>query len=126
MNKVRINITLNKLIHEKARYWCQREDKSLSETIEGFLKRYVDSKSPDSVGEMQPNYHLEKPLQADMLRLFQQLSPSKQLQLLDFATFLNSKAETAQPNSIKDIWKDSIWISNDFDAPLEDFKEYMP
>lgn len=23
------------------------------------------------------------------------------------------------------IWKDKIWIADDFDAPLEDFQEYM-
>jgi hypothetical protein len=23
------------------------------------------------------------------------------------------------------IWKDKLWIADDFDAPLEDFQEYM-
>jgi DNA-damage-inducible protein J len=23
------------------------------------------------------------------------------------------------------VWKDKIWISDDFDAPIDDFKEYM-
>jgi Protein of unknown function (DUF2281) len=40
---------------------------------------------------------------------------------------LTPSAETA-PSQRKDmfgIWQGQIWMANDFDAPLDDFEEYM-
>ena len=51
-----------------------------------------------------------------------------------FITFVepikNETAEINQPlklprSTALGIWKDKVWISDDFNAPLEDMKEYM-
>lgn len=46
---------------------------------------------------------------------------------LDFLSYRIAMSET-QPNNIKrspGIMKSPVYMSDDFDSPLEDFKEYM-
>ncbi len=33
--------------------------------------------------------------------------------------------ESQKNRPVPGLWRDRIWIADDFDAPLEDFKEYM-
>jgi hypothetical protein len=74
MKKVRVNITLDQSIHEKAAFFSIKEGKSLSENIELPVK------------EQKWNSHY----------------------------------------SAYGIMKGQIFISEDFDEPLEMFKEYVP
>ena len=66
-------------------------------------------------------------------RKWRMLSPSNQKQASDFVDFLLSRQQQSAEFSPKSrpelqlgIWKDEpFYISDDFDAPLDDFKEYM-
>jgi len=66
-------------------------------------------------------------------RKLRRLNPANQKQASDFIDFLLAKqqrentSKTTGKASIQfGIWKDEpCFISDDFDAPLDDFKEYM-
>lgn len=64
---------------------------------------------------------------------WRQLSRANQKQAADFVDFLLARQQMDQQEQMPiksniqlGIWKDEpFYISDDFDAPLEDFKEYM-
>ena len=60
---------------------------------------------------------------------FETLPPEKQAEVVDFIQFLKSRqAHQDQPPKTKrpfGVLKGEVWMSDDFDAPLEDFAEYM-
>lgn len=60
---------------------------------------------------------------------FETLPPEKQAEVVDFIQFLKSRLEQqAQPQKTKrpfGVLKGEVWMSDDFEAPLEDFAEYM-
>ena len=68
-----------------------------------------------------------------LMRKWNDLNPANQKQASDFVDFLLSRqqAEKQKPQPRKSnirlgVWKDEpFYISEDFDAPLDDFKEYM-
>jgi antitoxin (DNA-binding transcriptional repressor) of toxin-antitoxin stability system len=68
--------------------------------------------------------------QASLPELIDQLSPGEELRILHEGTTIATLVKTWTPNpaprqagSAKNI---PHFMANDFDAPLEDFKEYMP
>ena len=144
MSKARINITLNQELHEKAKYWSSREQKSLSSVVEALLTDYCNQKNPPftdrdnspllatdierpllSVAENLQLYHSNNPIMA-ITNAAEKLPVSKQMELLNFAEYLNLKESENNKISLRGIYPTGIWMSDDFDAPLEDFKEYMP
>ncbi len=69
---------------------------------------------------------------AAILEQLQQLPEPMQQQALKYIEALvaeHHQGEKSTPRmSRKDafgIWKDQVWMADDFDAPLEDLKEYM-
>ena len=66
--------------------------------------------------------------QADLRGLIAQLKPSDQVLIVDNGQPIARLMRTSAPNwscragSAKDK---PIWVAPDFDAPLEDFREYM-
>lgn len=68
---------------------------------------------------------------AEILYTIAQMPEELKQELLHYAKYLfqnYSKVETQEKPTKRGglgIWKDKIWISEDFDEPLEDFKEYM-
>jgi hypothetical protein len=68
---------------------------------------------------------------AEILNTVAQMPETLKQELLHYAKYLfqNYLKTEAEEKSTKrgglGIWKDKIWISDDFDEPLEDFKEYM-
>lgn len=63
------------------------------------------------------------------LQDFETLPPEKQAEVIDFIQFLKSKqVQQAQPQQEKrpfGVLQGEVWMSDDFDAPIEDFAEYM-
>ncbi len=128
MHKIRVNITLDKDIHEKAKYWAQKEGKSLSENIESMLNAYNQERNEMRVSEPKTPYSStsNSPLQVALLEVFVQLHPENQTELLQFAEYLNSKNLRNTQNSVRGIFKGKLKMTEDFDAPLDTFKAYMP
>ena len=62
-----------------------------------------------------------------MYQKIHQLPPQVQYELLDYIEFLASKYQTDKPTKpYFGCMKGTVtWISDDFNAPLDDFKEYM-
>ena len=63
------------------------------------------------------------------LQDFEALPPEKQAEVVDFIHFLQSR-QTRQIQAQKrqrpfGILRGEVWMSDDFDAPLEDFSAYM-
>lgn len=61
---------------------------------------------------------------------FQMLPPDKQAEVVDFIQFLRYRhVPSTQPQPKEQrpfgILEGEVWMSEDFDAPLEDFAEYM-
>lgn len=127
MLKKRINITLDQAIHEKAKYWLGREGKTLSEEIENFLKGYCESKNDQSISAVsEPEVPYEKTSNTyDFHTAVSKLSIEKQLEVRQFVDFLNSKDKSASKISVSGIMPAGLWMSDDFDEPLEMFQEYM-
>ena len=128
MHKIRVNITLDKDIHEKSKYWSQKEGKSLSENIEIMLNSYNQERNELRVSDPIPPYSntSSSPLQDALLEIFIQLHPENQSELLQFAEYLNFKNLPNAQNSVKGILKGKLKMSEDFDASLDTFKAYMP
>lgn len=128
MQKIRVNITLDKDIHEKSKYWSHKEGKSLSENIESMLHAYNQERNELRVSEPIPPYSItsNSPLQDALLEIFIRLHPENQSELLQFAEYLNSKNLPNAQNSVKGVLKGKLKMSEDFDAPLDTFKAYMP
>jgi len=63
------------------------------------------------------------------LQDFETLPPEKQAEVIDFIQFLKLRqVQQVKPLTSKrsfGVLKGEIWMSDDFDAPLEDFAEYM-
>lgn len=63
------------------------------------------------------------------LQDFEMLSPEKQAEVIDFIQFLKARQpQTEKPLKAKrtfGILQGEVWMSEDFDAPLDDFAEYM-
>jgi hypothetical protein len=127
MLKRRINITLDQDVHEKAKYWLGREGKTLSEEIENFLKDYCESKNEQSFGAVsEPEVPYEKTSNTyDFHTAVSKLPIEKQLEVRQFVDFLNSKDKLASKISVSGIMPAGLWMSDDFDEPLEMFQEYM-
>ena len=77
-------------------------------------------------------------LESSILNNLKKLPEAMQQAVLLYTEFLvnrNSQQGTSQLESVPEfssnkrgglgIWKDKIWIADDFDAPLDDFQEYM-
>ena len=126
MLKKRINITIDPDLHEKCRFWAIQEGKSLSEVIEGLLQGYRDSKSVLQVCEPQEGYGVQKGISLELSQAISKLPPERQTQVLDFVEFLMSKQEVSSAASLLGLFKGDVEVSDDFDAPLEAFKSYMP
>ncbi len=133
MNKIRVNITINKEIHEKAKFFSLKEGRSLSENIEDLLTQYYWQKAEGIVSEPTSNYNstLElnamSPLQNSMSDIFNQLHPEQQIELFHYGEYLLSKNPSPTKKiSLHGIFRDQIMISEDFDEPLDIFKDYMP
>ena len=122
MNKIRVNITVSKDVHEKAKFFSAKEGKSLSENIEDLLGQYNRVRTESTAPEV--DLHLGKltPIQMKILDICRQLPLDKQKELEQFAQFLYSK----QSKSLHGVFKDQLFMSDDFDEPLEMFKDYMP
>lgn len=125
--KRRINITLDQEVHEKAKCWLGREGKTLSEEIENFLKDYCDSKNDQLTSTVsEPEVPYEKTSNIyDFHTAVSNLHIEKQLEVRQFVDFLNSKDKLASKSSVLGIMPAGLWMSDDFDEPLELFQEYM-
>ncbi|XGV96180.1 MAG: DUF2281 domain-containing protein [Leptolyngbya sp. BL-A-14] len=71
-------------------------------------------------------------IQPDLLEALHKLPESLQQEVLHYAEFLAQKypqaAIESEPSKKKrqaGALKGKIWMSDDFDEPLEDFKDYM-
>lgn len=133
MNKIRVNITINKEIHEKAKFFSLKEGKSLSENIEDLLTQYYWQKAEGIVSEPTSHYNSTvelnamSPLQNSMSDIFNQLHPEQQIELFHYGEYLLSKNPSPTKKiSLHGIFRDQIMISEDFDEPLDIFKDYMP
>ncbi len=66
-----------------------------------------------------------------ILEKLEELPESLQTEVLHYIEFLiekqakNSTQEKLTKQDGLGIWKGKIWISDDFDEPLEDLKDYM-
>lgn len=127
MSKRRINITVDQEVHEKAKYWLGREGKTLSEEIENFLIQYCEAKNNqpvNAVSETEVPYEKNSNMY-DFHIAVSSLSIEKQLEVRQFVDFLNSKDKLASKVSVSGIMPAGLWMSDDFDEPLEMFKDYM-
>ena len=71
-------------------------------------------------------------LETAILKNVEKLPESVKQALLDYIEFLvtryakeAAKTEKAAKRGGLGIWKAKIWMADDFDQPLEDFKDYM-
>jgi hypothetical protein len=71
-------------------------------------------------------------IETAILKNVEKLPDSVKQAILDYTEFLinryekdAAKTEEATKRGGLGIWKDKIWMSDDFDEPLEDFKNYM-
>jgi hypothetical protein len=74
---------------------------------------------------------VETMIQPVILEKLEELPESLQTEVLHYIEFLiekqakNSTQEKPTKRGGLGIWKDKIWMSDDFDEPLEDLKDYM-
>jgi hypothetical protein len=62
-----------------------------------------------------------------MSDIFNQLHPEQQIELFHYGEYLLSKNPSPTKKiSLHGIFRDQIMISEDFDEPLDIFKDYMP
>jgi hypothetical protein len=71
-------------------------------------------------------------IETAILKNVEKLPESVKQAVLDYTEFLINryekdvtKTEEATKRGGLGIWKGKIWVSDDFDEPLEDFKNYM-
>ncbi len=127
MNKLRVNITISQEVHEKAKFFSIKEGKSLSENIEEMLTQYNKTRIKGVVSEPISIYNNLTQLQNSILDICMQLPAEHQSELAQFAEFLLSKNTIPQKRiSLHGLFKGQLHMSDDFDEPLEMFKEYMP
>ena len=125
MVKRRINITMDEKIHEKSKYWVSREQKNLSELIEEYLQKYIEDKQGVEIQEPMVSYGTET-VSHSLNALMSKLPYSKQEQVVQFAQFLSEQSKKELKVPVFGVISEGIWMSEDFDEPLSDFKEYMP
>ncbi|MCU0340994.1 MAG: DUF2281 domain-containing protein [Spirosomaceae bacterium] len=61
----------------------------------------------------------------DLVAKLEKLPPEKQAVVEEFVDFLASKQPAEEKKPVFGSFKGKITMSEDFDEPLEDFKEYM-
>ena len=65
----------------------------------------------------------------ELIDKINKLPPAKKQEVEDFIDFVTAKAadKTVDKSveSLFGIMKGKVWMSDDFDEPLEDFKDYM-
>jgi Protein of unknown function (DUF2281) len=69
----------------------------------------------------------------ELIDKINKLPPAKKQEVEDFIDFVAAKGsesktpdiEKKSPETIFGIMKGKVWMSDDFDEPLEDFKDYM-
>ena len=77
-------------------------------------------------------------LESSILSILKKLPKAMQQAVFLYTEFLVNRTrqqDSSQLESVPEtpsskrgglgIWKDKIWIADDFDAPLDDFQEYM-
>jgi mRNA-degrading endonuclease RelE of RelBE toxin-antitoxin system len=71
-------------------------------------------------------------IETAILKNLEKLPESVKQAVLDYIEFLVSRYAQEAPKTEKaakrgglGIWKGKIWMSDDFDEPLEDLKDYM-
>jgi mRNA-degrading endonuclease RelE of RelBE toxin-antitoxin system len=71
-------------------------------------------------------------IETAILKNIEKLPESVKQAVLDYIEFLVNRYAEEAPKTEKaakrgglGIWKGKIWISDDFDEPLEDLKDYM-
>ena len=123
MNKKRINITLDEIVHQKSKFWSKKEGKSLSEKIEDLLINYNKTKI---ASEPLPSYNSVSSIATEVTTGLEKLLLHKQIQVLEFTQFLIHKNSSQTRPSLWGLLKGQIFMAEDFDAPLDEFKEYNP
>jgi len=70
---------------------------------------------------------LPEPLQVEALHYVEYLSSRYANQGLHLSAEANTELTEEEPKKRGGlgIWKGKIWMADDFDAPLEEFEEYM-
>lgn len=155
MNKIRVNITISPHIHEKSKYWAQREHKSFSEVVEDLMLSYCESKeeptnsipegtnvyiansqnpkNDKSIKNPTPNEILEpfleysQPIYLQKIQtIAAQLSIESQQNVLRYMEFIAREDKVNLKTTMHGALKDKIQIAPDFDEPLAQFSEYMP
>lgn len=121
MNKKRINITIDDIVHQKSKFWSKKEGKSLSEKIEDLLINYNKTKI---ASEPLPTYNSVNSIATEVTTVLEKLPLQKQIQVLEFTQFLIHKNASQSTPSLWGLLKGQIFLSDDFDAPLDEFKEY--
>lgn len=124
MSKKRINITIDPELHSKVQFWSFQEGKSLSEKIEALLYEYNDLKQSKVALEPIISYPQNEGIESDIGNAISKLPVDKQMQVLEFAEFLIQRNQSFKKPSLLGLWKDNVFISPDFDSPLDEFKEY--
>lgn len=124
MSKKRINITIDPELHSKVQFWSYQEGKSLSEKIEALLYEYNDLKQSKAVLEPIISYPQNEGIESNIGNAISKLPVEKQMQVLEFAEFLIQRNQSSKRPSLLGLWKDKVFISPDFDSPLDAFKEY--
>lgn len=154
MNKIRVNITIAPHIHEKSKYWAQREHKSFSEVVEELVLNYCESKEePTNSMPKGTNVHIDNsqnpkidelkknPITNQLLEPFveysqpiylqkiqtiaAQLSIESQQNILRYMEFIAREDKVKLKTTMHGALKDKIQIAPDFDEPLAQFSEYM-
>lgn len=62
----------------------------------------------------------------ELIEKFEKLPPNLQSEVVDFIEFVLVKHQINTSERKPGLAKGLIQISDDFDAPLDDFREYMP
>ena len=123
MNKKRINITIDEIVHQKSKFWSMKEGKSLSEKIEDLLINYNKTKI---ASEPLLSHNSVSSIATEVTTGLEKLPLQKQIQVLEFTQFLIHKNSSQSRPSLWGLLKGQIFMAEDFDAPLDEFKEYTP
>ena len=68
-------------------------------------------------GRIEPDGHLKLDLATDL--------PESEAEITVLVDPKSCQPKASNFRSFEGIWGDKLWMSDDFDAPLEDFQEYM-
>ena len=71
-------------------------------------------------------------LEHEILKNIEKLPESVKQAVFDYTDFLVKRYAESSPNQVEPakrgglgIWQGKIWMSDDFDEPLDDLKDYM-